>query len=395
MNDLKEQLHQGREQKMALRELYIKLFLLFIISASGCTSIHVKPPTDYSSLETQKKNVLRVAFDQDGNIYPEDSSLVDWSNQESFYCNFYSCPFKLNQLERSSHLVYDRDMDNRLTERFAKKLNSTLSDKKKLIIFIHGFNNDFKDANGNYDSFFEKIKTDDAVRLDVFWDGLAARNVLNSMQMTRWFKAMTYSNLAGQIGLRRILNRLDKPVDIVFVTHSRGAAVALSSVVDPVYDSYINAPGGSIPKHEYSDYEVFNFGKVNSLTFALVAPAIGNGHFHPDFRAYLPVDMSVNLIIGYNSKDFAISKLIFPESSYGDTSLGSDSGYIKELIIAYEDIENLRIAKVDFTDPNRWLPDSHSLDSYLCNPKFDDFISEAGLKTKNTPTPTQSQTKEC
>src|SRR5690606_26782883 len=160
--------------------------------------------------------------------------------------------------------------------------------------------------------------------LEVFWDGLQLRSEKRrdmAGYASFWPDALTYSNLAGQFGLRPLLNSIRHDVDLRFVTHSRGAAVALAALADPVYDPHIERPGTTDANRALAN------PRIRSIGIAAFAPAIGAGHLTPELDQAL-VAHPVVFLAGVNPEDIATSKSIISSRLWGDTSLGSESGYI-------------------------------------------------------------------
>jgi hypothetical protein len=50
---------------------------MLLATLSGCAGLHVRPVANSATPESPK--ILRVAFDQDGDIYPRDESVVPWA----------------------------------------------------------------------------------------------------------------------------------------------------------------------------------------------------------------------------------------------------------------------------------------------------------------------------
>jgi hypothetical protein len=275
------------------------------------------------------------------------------------------------KLQRDGEHVYNPVKDrNDNVAHVINDLNKLLLDKDKLAIFIHGFNNDYGDAQAIYKEF--RSRMDNTAILEVYWDG-----VENKVPLKIWFPSLTYSNLAGQIGLRPIINGINKPVDLIVVTHSRGAAVAISTFSDPIYDPGICAPQEEKnpicdPKacecetlevclctsqkeidntnNIFLGYTEPDLTHIKSLAFVFFAPAIGNGHFWEGIDKYFPEGKVVDFYLGTNPKDFATSKSIVPSQAFGDTSLGGDQEAIDRVIDTYSNnSEKIHIQQVKFT----------------------------------------------
>lgn len=299
---------------------------------SACAGQHVRPSGTYAKTEA---NVVRVAYDQEGDTYPRNTNSVDWATfQPSWYQSRFGGPFRLRDHYESSpgDQSYEAVRQQAQLDA-ANELNGRLKDGDTLVILIHGFNNTYKEAVEAYDLIRPRVTVDpsDVVFLEVFWDGLQLRSDKardKAGYASFWPDALTYSNFAGQYGLRGLLNAVKHDVDVRFVTHSRGVAVALSSLADPLYDPEIICPDG-IPCHgrtEGSRPPLAN-PHIQSVKIAAFAPAIGTGHLHSGLDASLAAH-PVTLLAGLNTQDFATSKAFLSSRVWGDTSLGSDPGYV-------------------------------------------------------------------
>ncbi|MDM5175776.1 alpha/beta hydrolase [Massilia sp. DJPM01] len=319
----------------------------------GCAGTHLIPPADYA--EASENNALRVVFDQDGNIYPRTADLIDWVDyRQPFWEPLLGNGFQLTALEGKGVKLYAA-LEMSVTNDIITRLNKRLASKKMLIVLIHGFNNDFSFAAGNFGLMNARI--DPAVReqaalLEVFWDGLDPRRdgLWEMTAVSFWRKALTYSNRAGIHGLRTILNGVDKDVDVRFVTHSRGIGVVMSALADPVFDRHIHGTQAA-PLHN---------PHLRSIKIAAFAPAIGNGHLDCDLNEQL-TRHPVELFAGINRSDFATSKLgLFPAEMYGASNLGSDVDYVRRQIKM--DRKNFRLRAFEFTHGAK-----HGLSHYFAN----------------------------
>ena len=364
---------------------YRILVLSVLLVISGCAAKHVIPPSDYQTrtLDTAHyepevmEHTFRVAFDQHGSIYPSDPTHYLFTiAPHSIKCRFFSCPWNIHSTYDMTGIQQSYDfIDSHAEYRNAllTKLNASLAETNKLVVFIHGFNNDFDAASENFRLMREKMDMENITILEVYWDGLDL-----PVPLFPWAKALTYSNLAGQIGLRSILNGIDvSDSELAFVTHSRGAGVAVSSISDPVYDNHICAPQES-GTHDYGQlckkslpddvlvdssfprFDAFDSDKFSSINLVFFAPAIGGGHFWSEMNRYL-TGGNVNFFVAANEGDYANGKVIGKPGFYGDTSLGAD----KEEIERYKSM--LRSSMPNITLQYLFFKDGfyHGLDDYF------------------------------
>jgi hypothetical protein len=322
---------------------------------AGCAGIHVRPAADYATLDPGV--TARLAFDQQGWIYPTDQARVPWAsvqlNRFGEAAGLYS--FRLDRIEDAQGRTPYTETERAQREKQAiADLNSRLSDGDTLLVVVHGFNENYGKARGNYGTFAAALAPLPATTkvVEVFWDGLesSAADPLGAVRVSFWRKALLNSNLAGHVGLRPILNGIDKKVKLRFLTFSRGAAVALSAVVDPLYDEGL-APRPAPPPLDNARFE--------SIKIGAIAAAAGSGHVHDGADALLTRE--VDVIAGIHTKDFATGKWWFPAHFWGDTQLGSSPAYVADLMA--RGWTRLHVKGVLFQSPDA----HHNLGQYLAN----------------------------
>ena len=205
----------------------------------------------------------------------------------------------------------------------------------RVVFVIKGFNNSYESSDSEYEWMREGVlgarRLQGLYFVNVYWDAIYKGKGTAPFPLAYFADSMTYSNHAGDCGLRDLLRLLPQGTDVTFLTHSRGAAVALSSLSDPDYDSKItqNCKSNSLG-HEYPS----QLGDVRLVAFA---PAIGDGHVReirdiPTTNFFERLD---RFYVGYNPNDPAVTKKYFgidvPDRVAGDTRLGGDESYIKHL----------------------------------------------------------------
>lgn len=339
-------------------------YLMVGLFLTACAGKHTLPDMSYSKQESPLRN-FSIAYDQNGNFYPQHNQteyLFNWLGEYN-YSPFSSDAFTLTGLGKSGFTgyYYDKSTDKKLTDDFANTLSSALTGLDKLYVFIHGFNNKYTSAKDNIDVLKRMINTQDGVSLSVFWDGLHDGFALN-FYPHRWNKALTYSNFAGQFGLRELIQGLDRPIELVFITHSRGAAVALSTLFDPAYDSHIVKPALSTPltaKH------------VSKAKMLLLAPAIGDGHLSANLINNKTVKFPVEIYTSSNTEDFATCKSFLGGARDGDTRLGCGKykSYIATAEIQLNKLTSVFMKTQTFNEDrwSFWETDSHAVQAYLDN----------------------------
>jgi len=291
------------------------LYRLFTFMAG----VHNVPSATH--LKAAPQDTVRVAFDQNGVIYPSnpDAPPIRQPRIGSNYAFSIS-----HELGRVGYSYGPTDIDESLAF-FAKTLNDKAERRSAncLVVLIHGYNNSVKAASANYECIRKKLQALprlQPVYLEVFWDGLHRGPLTVPAPLLYWFDALTYSNLAGQVGLRSLLNGRPPNLPILFLTHSRGAGVALSCVADPLYDARI----------QVGEYEAPNFRSAKGVALICLAPAVGNGHPPSRVRSSLPLNSSLG--IGFNTRDPALQKSIINERYFGDTSFGTNEIAFQEAV---------------------------------------------------------------
>lgn len=324
--------------------------VILSVLCGGCAASHVIPDDNYTFHDTSRDNAaFRVAFDQDGNPYPSDPRQRP-VRKEKKPC-FKYCGFRLKN-NQYNNFEYGAKADEMILDQYANAINEALSDKKKLVLFIHGYNNSYEQIDEMMAQFHRAISPDEeeTVIIEVVWDGLVSNG-----WFTHWFDSLTYSNLAGQFGVRRLLNRIDGTgKSLYFLTHSRGAGVAMSTLFDPVYDRHVRGPNCQTPANDI-DYEAFS-SDFKTVSLIMMAPAVGDGHFTTALGDQVPDNTSMTLVL--KNRDEATSKVIIAKL-FGTTVAGYDSKQVKQL-------EKKGIVRVERLgkDDSSWL-DDHFYQSYL------------------------------
>jgi len=285
------------------------MFSRFLTFMAG---VHNVPSASF--LGSAPPDTVRAAFDQDGIIYPATSSGAPPLRQPLIGNNYaWSLPLAFRRVG----YAYSAPQIEAAMEQVATSVAQTAKSNAAncLVVLVHGYNNSVEAAAKNFGQMRAKVASRKSLRpvfLEVYWDGLHRGPLTWPVPLLYWFDAMTYSNLAGQIGLRALLNRRPPELPLLFLTHSRGAGVAFSCITDPVYDSHIR-----VGAHEESLLR-----RARAVALVCLAPAVGNGHPLPDVRKALPSNSSLG--IGFNTRDPALQKSFIDERCFGDTPFGTD-----------------------------------------------------------------------
>lgn len=288
--------------------------LVVVTVLSGCAGLHHIPPADFNKLESA--NTVRVFFDQHGDVYPKIPPAAPPTQRFVGFNRSFTVTEYLKETRQAERSSRESERINEVASEVKEKIE--LSSSGRLYILIHGYNNSYEDASatlGEIKEQLEKNLDETPVFLEVYWDGLYKGPISFPYPLWYWFDSMAYSNIAGEIGLRKVLNRLPEKTDVVFVTHSRGAGVAISSLSEPEYSESIKR----------SNPERINGERFGSVIFLMLAPAIGNGHSIVELKKSLPEKSA--MLVGFNENDPALRKSLVGEGNLGDTSLGVNNEF--------------------------------------------------------------------
>ena len=348
----------------------MRYFLIVLLALlSGCSALHSIPSTDYTKIDTASvtalppDNVVRIAFDQNGAIYPysDDRQLPEYETY--FFDSFWSSSFTLDEYYTDINKPYTDADKAAMYQKVTKTIDEVMkaNETDELIILIHGFNNSFyKASTGFYTQMREMIDNHEEINrtyLEVYWDALyLPHNLIPSIMY--WFDATTYSNMAGNVGLRKVLNGLKSKVKVNMVTHSRGAAVAFSAISDPLLCE--NKPKVcDIKFYEQPDPNI-DLSNISQLRIASIAPAVGKGHEIAELKKSGPSDFT--LTVGFNKNDTVLKKrflgIDMGYDSLLDSRLGGDIAYYNEKLSEVNS-DGLFMSKVDYVQR------FHSPDNYL------------------------------
>lgn len=337
------------------------LFLLLLFAS--CAAIHNTPKSKNPNVK-ETPNIIYSFVDQNGNFYPNNWQKTFGNPPNNAKKNEYS----LVKLASEKNILSNfKGNEQEILNRIKKEV----SNKKRIIIFVHGFNSTARKSTQNYELARKHMninpKTDEIIQF--YWDGLTSQSILGGAKI--WFDATNYSQMAGEFGLRRILNVI-KNKDIYIISHSRGASVVISAL-------------NSNPIKDNQKEEVVNIHNVdfenskdllennNKITCIMLAPAIGVNDFYKadsenDFCDLSHQVQTIHITI--NNTDPLLKKFVgFLSKTLKPTDLGfKEDAYntLCEYFILFE--------KTDFTGQK-----VHDFDSYIQNPKFIEILEAYGL----------------
>lgn len=279
--------------------------------------VHNVPSASY--LASAPPDTVRVAFDQYGDIYPA-SADAPALRQPRIGSNYaWSLRHELDRLGYEYGPSQIAAATTEIAESLKMKAESVSANC--IVVLIHGYNNAVSAAAENFSRIRAQLQHHPILKpmyLEVFWDGMHRGRFTWRAPLLYWFDAMTYSNLAGQIGLRSLMNRRPLDLPVLFITHSRGAGLAFSCISDPLYDDHIKK----------GEHEASTMHTAPSVALICLAPAVGRGHPLPKVQSALPTNSSLG--ISFNEHDPALQKPFVGAQSQGDTSLGTDEEFFQK-----------------------------------------------------------------
>jgi len=274
-----------------------------------------------------------------------------------------------------------RGYQKHLKAQTAFKLQELLSRHpcRRMVILLHGYNNDYSDAANWYDSVSSDInrRYPGTLFVRVHWDGLG-----QSIPVGIWGNAQSNGPLAG-VGLRYVFNwvnnrKLDR--ETVVITHSTGALVAAAMLGDssaplPGMADVLNS------KHPLPRADRF---RVGLLIPAAAANTFNNYLATKSIGADAPSSRTPSrLVLGLNKKDGPTNKYFLSCRASGDTCMNTDARAacrnISSAFSQVEDFEN-RFKIYEFSTDSTGKPNSgslwedHSVTSQMTRPKWGSFI---------------------
>lgn len=332
------------------------------IVLTACSAMH-NVPTSQVPNNFINPNITSAYVDQNGNFYPNQ-----WQKK------YGNPPANATRKEYSLMKIatengFEQDLtkfENSQLKAFAERVKN----KKRIIIFVHGINNDYMQSLTNYNkarTYMDLNAQKDEV-VNFYWDGLKTTSLFGAAKV--WVSATTNSKLAGEYGLRRILNSISNK-EIYIISHSRGAAVVLSAIANPALK-----PTEKRIVAEYHHVEIEDAKPLsengNKIYSIMLAPAIGIKDFQNDdgqFKVFSPQLKMIHSTI--NNTDFILGKgkTGLLSSSFTSTDFGYDGDTHAEIAEHYNLCE-----ATDFTGQK-----SHDFKDYITNPKFKEILKKFKL----------------
>ncbi len=347
-----------------MKKLFYFIWLpVFLVS---CAATHNVPLSSYPN-KIGKNNIVYSFVDQNGNFYPDNWRKAYGNPPPNAKKNEYSL----------MKIAAEKGIENQLQtfeNSLLSKLQQHLKSKKRIFIFVHGFNSDYETSTENYEYARSLLnidfRKDDVIQF--YWDGLKSESLFGGAKI--WFNATTFSQMAGEFGLRRLLNIL-KNKQIYILSHSRGASVVLSALSSPPFEKSIKEET-LIDHHVNVDDAKNLLENNNKIVCIMLAPAVGLEDFKAKdfhegddaFRQFTPQLQTIHITI--NNTDNLLKKYIGVLSKHLEpTDLGFKEDAYNALCEHYIFFE-----KTDFTGMK-----THAFKGYLHNPKFKEILKQYHL----------------
>jgi hypothetical protein len=332
-------------------------------------------------------NDLRIYIDREGYLYPP--SDVYQLNADAFYFPSHDKRFnrqhtaKLKSyFERNEAALGDvcdrlgiaKDyvtLQDFLFQAYADRINQEVQKGNRIVFLVHGFNNFQEEALASFYLLKHKLNAryKSIAFVEVYWDGLAN----NAHPKRIWKSAQVNSSYAG-LGIRRLLNKVNKEAEIVLLSHSLGASVVTQALFN------VSKWKGKFQKELDAVSNTIPTPPQKSITLCMLVPAIPGENTFDDLNRTVINNTTQHIskiVVGYNWKDKALSKKIGIRKKFGSTSLGSNAG--NEVFNTRDYIEK-KFPDILFkeTDLQRKpMPKEHSIAEYMRSKCFNQFLDDA------------------
>lgn len=344
-----------------MKKIFLNFSLCLVLIS--CSISHNIPASQQPN-NTVKPNIINAFVDQNGSFYPDQWKTSYGVPPKNSKKNEYSLK------KRSIELGIEQQLQE-FQKANLKRVSSQVSPKKRVFIMIHGFNAPYTETTAIYDQIIAQLNansiTDEMIKF--YWDGLYSNSLFGGMK--NWFPAASFSQTAGDLGLRGILNTIQGK-DIYIISHSRGASVVLSALKSPPFkESFVEET------KEAHDIDLNATAPLkengNRITAIMLAPAVGKIDFQEQtavkdsmaFMRFSPQLKKMHITI--NNTDNMLKKVIgFLSKKLTPTNLGYNDDLYKELNMQYDFLE-----KTDFSGMK-----SHEFKRYIKNPKFKGILKE-------------------
>ena len=356
----------------------MRRFALALIALALGACAHNLPVVDLPNSATTAAQA-RVYVDINGTLFPP---------------NWRSDDVVGERLVRRRHSIYaaingDKDRLDALHGAelaHLSQISELAADRARVFVFLVGFNTNQRNTAVELRAMQDRIGlTEHDLAIEFYWDGHDAGLGIDAARI--WFWGTGSSQVAGQRGLRRVLNAVGDR-EIIIVSYSRGASVVLSALADPAYSPSF---ARRTERLTYLPLDGQTFLQADPLRpgpairVIMLAPAIGQ----PDFWAKdsiednwtyreLPARVS-SIRYSINHRDIVLTKGgIGLADNFNATDLGAYMDAGAELDCHYRVLQGYSvIGHVD-----------HGVSNYIADASFAAMVRDSGVAVRGEPTPT-------
>jgi hypothetical protein len=283
------------------------------------------------------------------------------------------------------------------------ELRAFLADKKRIFVFIHGFDNNQADTAEPYGMLARRIDFEPGDAVILFhWDGYDGR--LPGAPIHFWQAASTNSQMAGMRGLRPILDLIGPDQQAILISHSRGGTVILSALSNPRFSRGFLARTRRLPyarSERLLDPPPLRPGPRN-LHAVMMGPAMGRldfvvaecpGGAGPPWRdgrrrcdQVRPFPRLASVDYTVNPCDEVLDKYIGLSRTFNPTDFGLDAGVGRRLAPALA-AQGIVMRAHRVTPPH-----NHLFPLYAADPQFSQMMTALGVASRAWPTPPSAKT---
>lgn len=262
-------------------------------------------------------------------------------------------------------------------ERHLASIARLAGERARVFVFLVGFNTSHASTAVELRAMQDAVGLGpDDLAVEFYWDGHDAGFYADAARI--WFWGAGSSQVAGQRGLRRVLNAVgDRP--IVLVSYSRGASVVLSALSDPAYAPAFRADTEALTYLRPAGPAFFEpppLAPGGPIRVVMLAPAIGEPDFWAPgsqgdawaFRTFPRRVASVRYSI--NRRDPVLNKGFTDLARhFNATDLGARPSAGRNLDCHYRILQGYEVVG----------PIGHGVGAYIADPSFGRMLRDSGV----------------
>lgn len=344
-------------------------FALLLIALCLGACAHNLPAADVPNSVTEAAQA-RVYVDMNGVMYPPGWRSPAVVGQRAVERG-HSIYAALNGDEPKLEVVHSAE------EAHLASITRLARERSRVFVFLVGFNTSHASTAVELRAMQDAIGPGpDDLAIEFYWDGHDAGFYADAARI--WFWGAGSSQVAGQRGLRRVLNAIgDKPV--VLVSYSRGASVVLSALSDPAYAPSFRSDTEALTFLRPAGPAFFEpppLAPGGPIRVVMLAPAIGEPDFWAPgsvgdawaFRIFPERVASIRYSI--NPRDPVLTKgFTGLARRFNATDLGAWRAAGRDLDCHYRILQGYEVVgKI-----------GHGVGSYIADPSFRQMLRDSGV----------------